>query len=90
MFAEWRPMTDWRPVEDGSGATAGSVYRPLRDACPVHHSDELFGGFWAVVGHKDLVRAAMDTSTFSNVVPLFSTRRPPLESDPPEHSIFRG
>lgn len=89
MVAEWRLIPDWQRVEDGSAANVNLVYGGPRTACPVHHSDELFGGFWAVIGHDEVVDAALDTTTFSNVVPLLATRRPPLESDPPEHSVFR-
>jgi cytochrome P450 len=89
MVADWQLMTDWRLVEDGSAANVEVVYGRPRTACPVQHSDELFGGFWAVLGHGEVVDAALDTASFSNVVPLLATRRPPLESDPPEHSIFR-
>ena len=51
--------------------------------------DEVLGGFWAVLDHDLLVQAALATDTFGNVVPFFSTRRPPLESDPPEHTFYR-
>jgi cytochrome P450 len=49
----------------------------------------VLGGFWAVLGHDTLVQAALDYGTFSNVVPFFSTLRPPLECDPPEHTVYR-
>jgi cytochrome P450 len=42
-----------------------------------------------VLGHDQLVQAALDYGTFSNVVPLFKTLRPPLECDPPEHTVYR-
>lgn len=42
-----------------------------------------------MLGHDELVEAALATDTFSNVVPFFKTRRPPLECDPPEHRIYR-
>ena len=49
----------------------------------------MLGGFWAVLDHDLLVEAALDTARFSNVVPFFNTRRPPLECDPPEHRVYR-
>jgi cytochrome P450 len=77
-----RSKTARRPTSTSSTAAP-------RASCPVHHSDQLFGGFWAILSHDAVVDAALDTATFSNVVPLLATRRPPLESDPPEHPIFR-
>ena len=51
--------------------------------------DEILGGFWAVLDHDLLVEATLATGAFSNVVPFFNTRRPPLECDPPEHTVYR-
>ena len=51
--------------------------------------DGVLGGFWAVLSHDLVVDAALDTARFSNVVPFFKTRRPPLECDPPEHRVYR-
>ncbi len=68
---------------------ARSAYAAARGRCPVARVDEVLGGFWAVLGHDELVAAALATDTFSNVVPFFKTRRPPLECDPPEHRIYR-
>jgi cytochrome P450 len=61
----------------------------VRSRCPVARVDEVLGGFWAVLGHDELVHAALDYGTFSNVVPFFYTLRPPLECDPPEHTVYR-
>jgi len=69
-------------------------YRRLRKECPVAHSDA-WGGFWALMKHNDVVRAASDSDTFitskQNVVPkvAFTGRRPPLHLDPPEHTPYR-
>jgi cytochrome P450 len=49
----------------------------------------MLGGFWAVLDHDLIIQAALDTATFSNVVPFFKTIRPPLECDPPEHTAYR-
>ncbi len=68
---------------------AGPAYAEALGRCPVARVDEVLGGFWAVLGHDALVEAALATDTFSNVVPFFKTRRPPLECDPPEHRIYR-
>ncbi len=75
-------MTDVAP-------DAELAYAETRSRCPVARVDGVLGGFWAVLGHDELVEAALATDTFSNVVPFFKTRRPPLECDPPEHRIYR-
>ena len=68
---------------------AGDAYGAVRERCPVARVDEVLGGFWAVLEHDALVEAAVAPATFSNVVPFFRTRRPPLECDPPEHTFYR-
>jgi cytochrome P450 len=66
----------------------------LRRECPIAHSDA-WGGFWAMLRHADVVRAAGDSDTYitskQNVVPkvAFTGRRPPLHLDPPEHTPYR-
>lgn len=58
------------------------------------HSDA-WGGFWALMKHRDVADAAGDSATFitskQNVVPkvAFTGRRPPLHLDPPEHTPYR-
>ncbi len=69
-------------------------YARLRRECPVAHSDA-WGGFWALMKHADVSRAAADSEHFitskQNVVPkvAFTGRRPPLHLDPPEHTPYR-
>lgn len=69
-------------------------YARLRAACPVAHSDA-WGGFWALMKHADVARAAADSDDFltsrQNVIPkvAFTGRRPPLHLDPPEHTPYR-
>ncbi len=69
-------------------------YRRLREQCPVAHSDA-WGGFWSLMKHADVAKAASDFRTFitskQNVVPkvAFTGRRPPLHLDPPEHTAYR-
>jgi cytochrome P450 len=66
----------------------------LRQVCPVAHSDA-YGGFWAVLGHGEVVDILRRPGTFitsvQNVVPkvAFTGRRPPLHLDPPEHTPYR-
>lgn len=69
-------------------------YARLRRECPVAHSNA-WGGFWALMKHDDVVRAASDSARYitskQNVVPkvAFTGRRPPLHLDPPEHTPYR-
>jgi cytochrome P450 len=66
----------------------------LRDACPVVHSPR-FGGFYAVTSHADVADAAHDYTRFTPTggITIPAVERPvrslPLESDPPEHGIYR-
>ena len=89
MSGGWSPRRMWQAVET-DGATVDAVYGEVRSACPVVRARDGEGpGFWAVLGHDALLDVVSDTATFSNVVPLYPTRRPPLESDPPEHTAYR-
>jgi cytochrome P450 len=84
------PKRRWEDVETGRAATVDTVYGEARSACPIAAVRDGDGpGFWAVLGHDLLLEVVADTATFSNVVPLYPTRRPPLESDPPEHTAYR-
>lgn len=85
MACEWDPNIAWTPLLDGEAHDVHVAY----PQCPVARVDEVLGGFWAVLSHDALVEAALNTETYSNVVPLFETRRPPLECDPPEHKFYR-
>jgi cytochrome P450 len=89
MPGDWDPNASWRALRTNAAADVGSAYSDLGARCPVARVDGVLGGFWAVLSHDDLVAAALDTDAFSNVVPLFGTRRPPLECDPPEHRLYR-
>jgi cytochrome P450 len=87
--AEWDPVAAWQPVVDDEIGSVCPVYEPVINECPVVHVDQVMGGFWGVFGYGELVQAALDTKTFSNQVQLYGVRRPPLESDPPEHTGYR-
>lgn len=90
MTSGWSLKRSWEPVETGAADTVDAVYGEARSACPVVRVSDGDGpGFWAVLGHDVLNEVVADTATFSNVVPLYPTRRPPLESDPPEHTAYR-
>lgn len=89
MTTEWDPIASWQDVRADRIDGAGPVYEPVLAGCPVLRTEEAFGGFWGVYDHEHLVRAVMDTRTFSSELPFFGVRRPPLESDPPEHTAYR-
>ena len=85
---------DFDPLAPETFDSPYDVYRQLRETCPVAHS-EAWGGFWALMKHRDVAEAAADWRTYitsqQNVVPkvAFTGRRPPLHLDPPEHTPYR-
>lgn len=85
---------DFDPLAPEDFDSPHAEYARLRSECPVAHSDA-WGGFWALMKHADVVRAATDSDTYitskQNVVPkvAFTGRRPPLHLDPPEHTPYR-
>ena len=87
-------MQDFDPLLPETFDSASANYAELRRTCPVAHSNA-WGGFWALMKHKDVAAAAADSATFitskQNVIPAvaFTGRRPPLHLDPPEHTPYR-
>ncbi len=79
----WDPVAAWARIVDGREDWVGPAYEPMLSGRPIARTEGVLGGFWSIAGFEQLCQAADDPGTFSNVVPLFSTRRPPLESDPP-------
>ena len=85
---------DFDPLAPEDFDSPHPEYARLRRECPVAHSNA-WGGFWALMRHADVVRAAADSDLFitskQNVVPkvAFTGRRPPLHLDPPEHTPYR-
>jgi cytochrome P450 len=85
---------DFDPLQPETFDSPIDSYRELRARCPVAYA-EAWGGFWALMKHDDIARAAADSATFitsvQNVVPkvAFTGRRPPLHLDPPEHTPYR-
>jgi cytochrome P450 len=74
----------WNPKENSQ-----EVNKQIREQCPVAHSDE-FGGVWGIFKYEDILKATRDPETFANGYPRHAGRpRPPLESDPPEHTTIR-
>lgn len=73
------------PEED-----AAAKHADMRARCPVAHVRSGAAHFWALTRHEDVTAAARNTATFANGKrQRFAGRRPPLESDPPEHTIWR-
>ena len=85
---------DFDPLAPEDFDSPHADYARLRRECPVAHSNA-WGGFWALMKHADVIRAATDSDTYitskQNVVPkvAFTGRRPPLHLDPPEHTPYR-
>jgi cytochrome P450 len=67
---------------------------PMREGCPVAHSD-LYDGFWVVTRYEDVVKVAQDWQTFSSAHGLTVPRAPvavrnlPVEVDPPIQRIYK-
>jgi cytochrome P450 len=64
----------------------------LRRECPVAHvrDDGRFRNYWAVMRHDDVMQVLRQPDVFvNNGHDRLRTRRPPLESDPPEHPQVR-
>jgi cytochrome P450 len=86
--------SDFDPLAPETFDSAQAEYKDLRARCPVAYS-EAWGGFFALMKHADVARAAAEYDTYltsvQNVVPkvAFTGRRPPLHLDPPEHSKYR-
>ncbi len=79
-----RAASDWDPRAPEVLADQLAAYDAMRGRCPVAHSDYLG---WTLFRHEDVVAAARDHETFSNVV---SDRASvPNGMDPPEHTPHR-
>jgi cytochrome P450 len=73
-----------------------SLWRQLREGCPVAHSAE-HGGYWILTRYHDIVSAANNPAVFSSrsvTVPRdlggdATAEQPPITLDPPRHIDFR-
>jgi cytochrome P450 len=70
------------------------LLRELRESCPVGHSDT-YGGSWVLTRYEDIWEAARQPESFSSAggvsVPSHGMPPlPPIEYDPPVHTLFRG
>src|SRR5688572_26746514 len=91
--SEQAPTPDWRSAGPEMQADPLGTMARLRADAPVPYSDVGRNGrgpHWSLMRYADIVEAARDPGTFRNVgAARFPHRRPPLESDPPEHGHFR-
>jgi cytochrome P450 len=89
-----RLTDDFDPLAAEDFTSAHSLYKEMRQTCPVAHSNE-WNGFWALLRYADVANVLKDwedfTTTVQNVVPkvAFTGRRPPLHFDPPDHTTYR-
>lgn len=93
-------MSDERPVVSFDHHTASfaadpwSVYKDLRERCPVAWSDT-YGGFWVLSKYEDIKAVALDDQSWSSaesiVIPpkLIMHRSIPIETDPPIFHEYR-
>jgi cytochrome P450 len=85
--------TDWDPQGQAAWDDPFGTWDRLRAEAPVAFSatDRRGAGrFWSFLRFDDIVAAARDTATFVNTGgSRFGIRRPPLEADPPEHTLWR-
>lgn len=69
------------------------LHARLRETCPVALQKSELGALrsgWLVTRYEDIVAVARDTETFAQPVRWPGQRRPPLESNPPEHRQLRA
>ncbi|GAM04122.1 cytochrome P450 [Novosphingobium sp. MBES04] len=80
---------DWYPMAHTDMDARMEQMAAVRAGCPVARSDH-YGGVYTVLRYADLKAVASDPATFSSGGdPRFGARLPPLEVDPPEHTVFR-
>jgi cytochrome P450 len=67
---------------------------PMRDRCPVAHSD-VYDGLWVATKYEDILEVAQDWETFSSAhgltVPTapIAVRNLPVEVDPPVQRVYK-
>jgi cytochrome P450 len=87
------PTPDWDPQGAQSWEDPFGTWQRIRDQAPIALSTagrRGAGRFWSFLRFDDIVAAARDTTTFVNTGgSRFEARRPPLEADPPEHTLWR-
>lgn len=92
---EWNLKTAWADYEAGLVDGVSDQYEALLGKCPVVRipaasiSDQGASDYWAVLSYAEVVAAARDPRTFSNVTKEEGPRIIPLQMDPPEHAGYR-
>jgi cytochrome P450 len=76
------------------GITPDAHFAALRERCPVAlqagtGTNGAARAAWVLTRYEDIVAAANDPETFGQSQRFPGQRRPPLESNPPEHRIWR-
>ena len=101
ILATSRPQ--YRPGGGAAWASPWQMYAALRDVDPVHRvvpSDRPHEDYYVLSRHEDVLRAAVDTATFSSAQGLtveygelekigLADNPPMVMLDPPEHTAFR-
>ncbi|MEU6145577.1 cytochrome P450 [Streptomyces sp. NPDC047081] len=86
---ETEPRSDWEPRSHPAPYTD---YENLRRQCPVAYSDK-HGGFWSLMRHADVSKAARDWKSFRSGQPFVEfpdfTSAIPITLNPPEHTAVR-
>ena len=91
------------PGGGAAWASPWAMYAALRDHDPVHHvvpDDRPHEDYYVLSRHEDVLRAAVDTATFSSAQGLtveygelekigLADNPPMVMLDPPEHTAFR-
>lgn len=88
----WNPVSGLRHVEHAPHDGTGEVYGELLSQCPVGKVDVPGStvDWWGVFSYADLVSAAKDFRSLSNVTPPpDGPRIIPLQTDPPDHTAYR-
>lgn len=70
------------------------LLKELRESCPVGRA-ETWGGSWVLTRYQDVWQAARDTGSFSSWPTVANPSHgmpplPPIEYDPPVHTLFRA
>ena len=94
-YARDRRETDFDHTGDSVPADAvRRIFADMREHCPVAHSDR-HGGFDYISRYQEVRRILADSTTFSTTDGVFLPpsglpRVPPLEYDPPMHTVLRA
>jgi cytochrome P450 len=88
------PAEDFDYTSRGIGSRLHDDLKGLREEAAAVYSQQL-DGHWIITRYEQIVAAAMDTATFGSAQgvvlphPGHVARAVPLESDPPEHTVYR-